>query len=267
MIHSTAPYLVLLSAAVALGTGSAAHAQVPSILLSSFEVAGSVSHSGDYGAAISAPGQEFLDRAGTYQADVSFTASVTVSGANLLAQSGSFEASGPFSATVSAPDVDPFVVGGTYTGAGAFTASERGPFAVQGPFGGSGSFTTGGLSMSYGNAIETTALTDMIAQLGGLGAFAPVAAVALEVEQPPGGSSTAGTPNVTVALQPGGFTAIQSGTSDLAALIAAQPFELRTVWKLDVALQSWLVFVVGAPPFLNTPTSLAPTDIVWLISK
>lgn len=62
----------------------------------------------------------------------------------------------------------------------------------------------------------------------------------------------------------GGLTMGMAGTSDLAALIAAQPFEVSTVSLFDVPGQQWLVHVVGAPEHVNTLSSatLAPQAFV-----
>ncbi|MDP6605132.1 MAG: hypothetical protein QF664_02560 [Dehalococcoidia bacterium] len=79
-------------------------------------------------------------------------------------------------------------------------------------------------------------------------------------------SSAAGTPKVAVP-PPGGRTFVQAGTTDIAALIAAQLFEVLTVWKFDFGTQRYVVFIVGAPSFANSLSTLLPTDIVELVSK
>ncbi|TAJ21387.1 MAG: hypothetical protein EPO65_01665 [Dehalococcoidia bacterium] len=102
-------------------TVTSASAQVPD-LTPTLQVPGSISLGGNYVAHVTEPSKDFWDRAGTYQASVTFTAAVSVSIASVETPSGGYQASGPFTATVSAPDVKPFVVSGTFTASGTFSA-------------------------------------------------------------------------------------------------------------------------------------------------
>lgn len=72
--------------------------------------------------------------------------------------------------------------------------------------------------------------------------------------------------NVAPTPPPGGLTAVVAGTTDVQALVDAQPFLVESAWKLDIATQQWLSFVVGAPVFANSLTALAPTEVVTLRS-
>ncbi|MGE3962239.1 MAG: heparin lyase I family protein [Dehalococcoidia bacterium] len=67
---------------------------------------------------------------------------------------------------------------------------------------------------------------------------------------PPAGRVTAGAP----------------GTSSIAALIAAQPFEVRGVFAFDVAQQRFVSYTPGVPAWANSlaPDGLQPSGIVWV---
>ncbi len=62
----------------------------------------------------------------------------------------------------------------------------------------------------------------------------------------------------------GGRTLVTAGTADIQTLIDAQQFVVEAVWLFDVPAQQFLLFVVGGPAFVNTLTSVSPTDIVTL---
>lgn len=100
--------------------------------------------------------------------------------------------------------------------------------------------------------------------------LAPLAlALALGLFPSDGGHSTAYAqtpPVVGVATVPpaGGRTLVTAGTADIQALIDAQLFAVESVWLFDVQAQRFLAFIVGGPAFVNTLTSLSPTDIVTL---
>ncbi len=91
-------------------------------------------------------------------------------------------------------------------------------------------------------AIDTTASTPTPT---------PTPAVALAFPAPPAGGMTQGL----------------SGTTDIQALIAAQTFTVESVWLLDVATQAFLVYIPGAPSFVQTLTVLAASDIVTIKSE
>ncbi len=74
-------------------------------------------------------------------------------------------------------------------------------------------------------------------------------------------AATAGTLIVPPA---GGITIGRAGTTDLASLVAAQPYEVLSVWHFDVATQQMTQYVPGAPPFVNSLRSIAPDDIVTI---
>lgn len=78
--------------------------------------------------------------------------------------------------------------------------------------------------------------------------------------------ATAQEPSVGVAPAPapGGLTQVIAGTTDIQALISAQTFAVESVWKLDIATQRYLSYIVGAPDFANTLTSSQVTDIVTM---
>jgi photosystem II stability/assembly factor-like uncharacterized protein len=70
--------------------------------------------------------------------------------------------------------------------------------------------------------------------------------------------------NVAPVPPPGGLALIVSGTDDIAALIAAQKFEVAAVWMFDVATQRHLVFIPGGPAIASTLKQLNATDVVAL---
>lgn len=94
--------------------------------------------------------------------------------------------------------------------------------------------------------------TIVVAMLGAL-LFGPTA---LPAQQPAA--------NVAAVPPPGGLTTTIAGTDDITALIAAQQFEVEAVWALDVATQQFLVFIPGAPSFVNTLIELRASDVVSL---
>jgi hypothetical protein len=93
----------------------------------------------------------------------------------------------------------------------------------------------------------------------------PAPIVAATPPPPVSTTTTDGTPNVFAAPNPGRFRLGVSGTDDPAALAAAQSFPVEAIFKLNGNGQ-WLFFLVGAPSFVNTLTTvnLFPTDIVLL---
>jgi len=62
----------------------------------------------------------------------------------------------------------------------------------------------------------------------------------------------------------GGLTMGRAGTSDVAALVTSQPFEVASVWRFDVASQRMSQYTPGAPAFVNSITSLAPDDVLMI---
>ena len=66
--------------------------------------------------------------------------------------------------------------------------------------------------------------------------------------------------------QPGGLTQGLAGTSDPAALVAAQPFEVESVFVFVPAEQDFLRHIPGAPAIVNTldAQALAPDSIVTI---
>lgn len=86
-------------------------------------------------------------------------------------------------------------------------------------------------------------------------------------------SGVAGTPAVTdgfavpFRVPPrGGMTHGLAGTSDLEALIAAQPFAVQSVAAWDIGRQRWLTYTAGAPALVNSLTSetLMPGAAVFM---
>lgn len=78
------------------------------------------------------------------------------------------------------------------------------------------------------------------------------------------GLATSGTLRALPTPPPGGMTQGAAGTSDLAALLAAQPFAVELVMALDVPSQRWLMHILGAPEAANTLDArmLRPETIV-----
>lgn len=72
--------------------------------------------------------------------------------------------------------------------------------------------------------------------------------------------------NVAPTPPPGGITQVVAGTGSIEELIAAQPFVVEGVWRLDLATQTFLAYIPGAPDFVNTLSEIDPTDIVFLKS-
>ncbi len=70
-----------------------------------------------------------------------------------------------------------------------------------------------------------------------------------------------------VAPPAGGLTVGAASTDDINALVELQTFHVESVWKLDVATQTFLSFFPGAAAFANTLTSISATDIVTLRSR
>ena len=62
-----------------------------------------------------------------------------------------------------------------------------------------------------------------------------------------------------------GITVGFAGTNDPQALVAAQPFEVKSLAVFHVATQSWRTYVPGAPAFAQTltPLTLRTDSIVW----
>jgi len=67
-----------------------------------------------------------------------------------------------------------------------------------------------------------------------------------------------------VAPPEGGVTTGVAGTSDLAALVASQPFQVQSVWHWDVNAQRMVQYTPGAPAFVNSLTSIGADDVVML---
>ncbi len=301
--------LIVLSSAAALGLSREAHAQVAP---ASNSVSGSATMSGSYTARVTS-GQQFFERAGTYDANVSFTAAVAITGLNILTQSGSYQASGPFTANITAPGVTPFVVTGTYTAAGTFTSgtftssgqwvistggaasgthsgggtynladksviasgqydgsvtsSARGPFSIQGPYSGVGSFAVGAMRMSYAEALQTSAISDMLAGIAGLAAASPIAGSAIEMQQtsaPPAAGAAGTFSGGTIA--PAGVSIVSfTGTTAQLGTAGAAAKVLTASATINGKL---LTYVVGAPSFVNAefnaafPTGLSSTLII-----
>lgn len=72
--------------------------------------------------------------------------------------------------------------------------------------------------------------------------------------------------NALTTPAPGGLTLGLSGTSDPAALAAAQPFAVESVSVLNVSAQRFLSYIPGAPPFASTlsSASLQPASVVTI---
>ena len=68
---------------------------------------------------------------------------------------------------------------------------------------------------------------------------------------------------------PAGLTEGLAGTSDIDALIAAQTFEVASVWVFDPATQDFLLHIPGAPAFANSLTSdsLSADSVVLMLRR
>ena len=76
-------------------------------------------------------------------------------------------------------------------------------------------------------------------------------------------------PRVLPAPPPGGWTPGVAGTSDIEALVAAQTFDVQSVWALDLATQDFQSYIPGAPAFVNNPglSSLRPDSVVMMLRR
>ena len=82
-----------------------------------------------------------------------------------------------------------------------------------------------------------------------------------------GDDETQDEPRVLPAPPPGGFSEGVAGTSDLEALVAAQTFEVASVWVFEPATQDFLLHIPGAPAFANSLTSdsLSADSVVMML--
>jgi len=93
------------------------------------------------------------------------------------------------------------------------------------------------------------------ASTGGADSVAPTALVAT-------GASAFATP------PSGGLTLGVAGTTDIAAVLAAQPFPVQTLLAWDVPSQSYLTYIPGAPAMVNTlNSSNLSADTVVIIRR
>lgn len=111
------------------------------------------------------------------------------------------------------------------------------------------------------NSLDATTLrSDSIVMIRRLGELPPLDLV------PPTAASSApgGTPRRLPVPSRGGLTQGVAGTSNIPALIAAQPFAVELVMALDVPSQRWLVYIPGAPDWVNTlnAQTLRPDGVV-----
>ncbi len=89
---------------------------------------------------------------------------------------------------------------------------------------------------------------------------AAAAAFAAVLLAAPGGPTPAlAAANALTAPPVGGLTQGVAGTTDPAALAAAQAFPVEAISMLDVATQQWLIYVPGAPSQVDTLGSSALT--------
>ena len=82
-------------------------------------------------------------------------------------------------------------------------------------------------------------------------------------------ATTTEEPRVLPAPPPGGWTQGVAGTSDIEALVAAQTFDVQSVWALDLATQGFQSYIPGAPAFVNNPgvSSLRPDSVVMMLRR
>ena len=91
-----------------------------------------------------------------------------------------------------------------------------------------------------------------------------------EAAEPPAatGEAPSGEPNVLPSPPSGKLTLGVSGTNDPVALALAQPFEVRSVYLLHVPSQQWLMYIPGAPDFVQSLArgQLQPDSVVWMLA-
>jgi sortase (surface protein transpeptidase) len=65
----------------------------------------------------------------------------------------------------------------------------------------------------------------------------------------------------------GGFTYGRAGTNNPMALAAAQNFDVETVYGQDAATKQWLVYIPGAPAFVNTLVGHLDQDALVILVR
>ncbi len=77
-----------------------------------------------------------------------------------------------------------------------------------------------------------------------------------------------GTPAILPKPAPGGFTYGRAGTNNPVALAAAQNFAVQSVYGEDAATRQWLVYIPGAPAFVDTLVGhLDPAALVIIVRQ
>jgi hypothetical protein len=74
------------------------------------------------------------------------------------------------------------------------------------------------------------------------------------------GTSTGG--NAAQVPPPGGLTIVTAGTTEIQSFIDSQQFEVSALFVFDLETQTFRTYIVGAPAFAQTLTTLNPTDLV-----
>ena len=91
----------------------------------------------------------------------------------------------------------------------------------------------------------------------------PASATTVTFATPPPPLQAASTATVAEVPPLGGMTYVKTaGTTDVQELIDAQPFAVSALFVFDIPTQTYRSFVVGAPPFVQTLTSLSVSDLV-----
>ena len=97
----------------------------------------------------------------------------------------------------------------------------------------------------------------------------PVSGEADDDTDPCADTESADQPRALPVPPPGGFTAGIAGTSDLEALVAAQTFDVVSVWVFDLATQDFLLHIPGAPEWVNSlnSESLSADSVVTMLHR
>lgn len=272
-----------------LSTSGSYSAKVSTSGAGSFERAGTYSASVSFTAAVSVSGVNILVPSGSYQASGPFTATVSAPGVAPFVVTGTYTAAGTFSAgtfvssgqwvlSTGGAASGSHSGGGTYNLAtmtvaangqyvGAVTNSPRGPFNVDGPYSGTGSFTVGVARMTEGADPLTSAISDIIAGIASQAATGPISAAALEMRNtttPPPASATGTFSGGAIASAGVSIVSFTGTTAQLDTAGAAA----KALTVSATVGGKMLVYVVGAPPFVNAdfnaafPTGLSGTLVI-----
>lgn len=243
-----------------------------------FERAGTYDASVSFTAAVTISDLDILTQSGGYQASGPFTANITAPGVTPFVVTGTYTAAGTFNAGTFTSSGQWVIStggaasgthsgGGTYNLAarsvaasgqydGAVTSSARGPFNIQGPYSGSGSFTLGAMGMAYAEALQTSAISDMVAGIAGLVAASTVSGAAIEMQQtsaPPAAGAAGSFSGGTIAPSGVSIVSFTGTTAQLGTAGAAA----KVLTVSATVSGKMLTYVIGAPAFVNVEFNAA----------